>query len=219
MSDYATLCAQIADWANRQDWSQALIDSFVSMAEQKLNAELRVDRMINNAQNTVTCGCSTLPDDWLESDLMLIGNSPSPTGWMPINYKPRDEFFRLPAAPYSGTYLSNYNSTFGAYTIEGRTIYFGGVPDEIEGTLYQISYFQEVPVMATVGSSWVYTKYPRLYLFAALANADFHAVGEEQTAMLLGAQVDQMIQKLNDAYRLSKASGSRLKRTRVRSFG
>ena len=33
----------------------------------------------------------------------------------------------------------------------------------------------------------------------------FMLLGEEQTAMLLGAQVDQMIQKLNDGYRLSKA--------------
>jgi hypothetical protein len=105
------------------------------------------------------------------------------------------------------------------YTIEGRTLYFGGVPNELEGTLFQLSYFQEVPVMANTGSSWVYTKYPKLYLFAALSNADLHAVGEEQTAMMLGQQVDQMIQALNNAYLMSKASGSRLKRTRVRSFG
>jgi hypothetical protein len=218
-TDYQNLCAQIADWANRQDWSPALVASFVAMAEQKFNSDLRVDRMIANAQNTVTCGCAPLPDDWLQSDLLLMASASTPTGWVPLTYKARDEFFRLPAAPYSGTYVQNYNSTWMNYTIEGRTLYFGGVPNELEGTLFQLSYFQEVPVMANTGSSWVYTKYPKLYLFAALSNADLHAVGEEQTAMMLGQQVDQMIQALNNAYLMSKASGSRLKRTRVRSFG
>jgi hypothetical protein len=219
VSDYTTFQTQIAEWANREDWSSDLVASYITMADQKFNAELRIDRMIGTTQNTVTCGCAELPDDWLETDLLLMASASTPTGWVPITYKARDEFFRIPATPYSGTYVQNYNSTWMNYTMEGRMIYFGGAPDEIEGTLYQMSYFQEVPVMANVGSSWLYTKYPRLYLLAALANSNLHAVGEEQTALLFGAQVDQMIQKLNEAYLRSKASGSRLKRTRVRSFG
>jgi hypothetical protein len=219
MSDYDLFTAQIADFANRADWSPALVGSFISMADQHLNANLRIQRMIATTQNTVTCGCATLPDDWLESDLMLIGNSPSPTGWTPIRYMPRDVFFRIPATPYSGTYLQNYNSTMGSYTIEGTTIYFGGVPDELEGTLFQMNYYQEVPVMANTGSSWVWTKYPRLYLLAAMMNSGLHAVGEEQVWMLYGQQVDKMIGELNSSWARARASGSRLKRMRVRSFG
>jgi hypothetical protein len=219
MTDYTTFCAQIADFANRQDWSPALVGSFISMADQHLNANLRVSRMIATTQNTVTCGCATLPDDWLEMDLLLMANDATPTGWIPVTYKARDEFFRIPATPYSGTYVQNFNSTWLNYTIEGTTIYFGGAPDELEGTLYQMNYYQEVPVMATLGSSWVYTKYPRLYLLAAMMNSGLHAVGEEQVWMLYGQQVDKMIGELNAAWLRAKASGSRLKRTRVRSFG
>ena len=219
MSDYDTFCTQIADWANRQDWSPALVASFVSMAEEKLNSRLRIGQMIATTQNTVTCGCAPLPSDWLETDLILMANDATPTGWIPITYKPRDEFFRIPATPYSGTYVQNFNSTWLTYTIEGLTIYFGGAPDPIEGTLFQMNYFQQVPVFATTGSSWVYTNYPSLYLFAALMHADLHAVGEEQQALLMGAQVDKRIDDLNAAWLRSKASGSRLKRTRVRSFG
>jgi hypothetical protein len=219
MSDYDVFTAQIADFANRQDWSPALVGSFIAMADQHLNANLRVSRMIATTQNTVTCGCATLPDDWLEMDLLLLANSSTPTGWVPVTYKARDEFFRIPATPYSGTYVQNYNSTWMNYTIEGTTIYFGGVPDELEGTLYQMNYYQEVPVMATLGSSWVYTKYPRLYLLAAMMNSGLHAVGEEQVWMLYGQQVDKMIGELNSGWARAKASGSRLKRTRVRSFG
>jgi hypothetical protein len=207
-TDYQTLQTQIADWANRQDWSPTLIASFISMAEQKFNAELRVDRMIQSDTALITSRCAPLPDDWLEMDFVSIANSNAANGWLPIRYKSRDEFFNL---------VDKW--AYGYYTIEGRQITFGGSPDAINGIQYQISYYGEVPVMATEGSSWVYTKYPRLYLFAALANADFHAVGEEQTAMLLGQQVDQMIQKLNADHLIAKASGSRLKRSRIRTFG
>jgi hypothetical protein len=206
MSDYDTLCAAIAEWANRADWSPTLLAQFVAMAEQKFNAELRVDRMITQASNVVTLRCAELPDDWLEMEFVAVANGNTPNGWMPIRYKARDQFFHQPD-----------KLTYGFYTLEGRMITFGGPPDDVEGVPYQIWYFQEVPAMATTGSSWIYTKYPRLYLMAALMNADLHAQGEEQVALLIGAQVDQMIGKLNDNYRLSKASGSRLKRTRIRT--
>ena len=42
MTDFSDFTAQIAEWANREDWSDNLVASFVSMANQKLNAELRI---------------------------------------------------------------------------------------------------------------------------------------------------------------------------------
>jgi hypothetical protein len=219
VTDFGTFCGVLTDYANRQDWSPDLVTSFVRNAEEKLNAELRIDRMIVDTQNTVTCSCAELPDDWLESDLMLMGNATTPTGWVPIRYKPRDEFFRIPATPYSGTYTQNYNSTYGFYTIEGRTIYFGGVPDEVEGRLFKLSYYAEVPVFSDTVSSWVYTKYQALYRCAALMHADLHAVGEEDKAGEMKQLAEDMITKLNNDHMRARASGSRLARTRVRSFG
>ena len=208
MTDYSDFTAALADWANRQDWSPALLASFVRDAEQKFNAELRVDRMINTSTNTVTCRCSTLPDDWLEMDFVSIANSNAANGWLPIRYKSRDEFFNL---------VDNW--AYGYYTIEGRVITFGGAPDAIEGIPYQISYYGEVPVFADTTPSWIYTKYPSLYRYAALIHADLHAVGEEQNAANMKQLAEDMIQKLNADHQRAKASGSRLKRSRVRSFG
>ena len=50
---------QIAEYANRQDWSDALVTGFVRQSEQKFNSELRVDRMIKTSQNLVNCRCLT----------------------------------------------------------------------------------------------------------------------------------------------------------------
>jgi hypothetical protein len=208
MTDFADFKTQIMEWANRQDWSDTLTTSFVRMAEQKLNAELRVSRMINSAVSTVTDRCAPLPDDWLEFDLVMMAADNVPGGWKPIRYKARDEFFKLP-----DKWACNY------YTIEARTMYFGGTPDDVEGKQFQIHYFGQVPVFADDQDSWVYTKYPSLYLSAAMMHAYMHAVGEEAQAAGSKTLTEDTIQKLNNEYLVSKASGSRLTRTRTRSFG
>ena len=219
MSDYDTFVAQLKDWSNRQDWSDDLVASFIVQADQRLNADMRVREMIATAENLVNCQCATLPDDWLEMDMLWIASGSTPTGWWPLRYLPRDEFFRFSAMPYASTYPSSSLSTLGKYTIEGSTLWFGGMPDAVNGVTYRMAYYQAVPAMAVTGSSWVYTKYPRIYLLASLINADFHAVGEEDKAMLLGQEVDKMIGRINDNWKLAKASGSRLARSKVRSFG
>ena len=208
MTDFADFKAQIADWANRQDWSDALVVSFIRQAEQKFNSDLRVDRMIKTAENLVTLRCATLPDDWLEADFVSMENENGPNGFLPIRYKARDEFFNL---------VDKWS--YGYYTIEGRTMTFGGTPDAIEGVTFRMAYYAEVPVFADDCPSWIYDKYPKLYLQAALANADFHAVGEEDKALMLEQQVDATIAKLNDLHRRARASGSRLTRSKVRTFG
>jgi len=209
MGDFTDFCTQIADWANRQDWSPALVTSFVRMAEQKFNAELRVDRMLNFSSNTVTLRCSTLPDDWLQMEFVEIANANGANGFLPIRYKSNDEFFNLPD-----------RWAYGFYTMIGRTIYFGGCPDETEGIQFNIKYFGEVPVFSDNPPvpSWIYTKYPSLYLHAALMHADLHAVGEEQLAANMKGLAEDEITKLNNDYFRSKASGSRLTRTRRRRF-
>jgi hypothetical protein len=208
MTDFSDFKATIAEWANRQDWTDALVTSFVRMAEQKLNAELRVDRMISFAENVITCRCADLPDDWLQMDLVKIANTNGADGYLPIRYLARDEFFNLP-----DKYTVRY------YTIEGRTITFGGPPDTIEGRDFMIAYYGEVPVLSDTQQSWVYTKYPNLYLNAALMHSGMHAVGEEGSAANFKQLTEDEIQKLNALHLRAKASGSRVTRTRVRSFG
>ena len=221
MTDFSDFQAQIADWQNRQDWSDVLVTSFVRFAEQKFNQELRVSRMINSIDGLIASRCAPLPDDWLESSLISVAvppgvpndpdNAPGPSapgGWLPIRYKPRDEFFNLP-----DQWAANF------YTYEGRQIYFGGIPDAINGITYRISYYGEVPVFSDTQDSWLYTKYPSLYLSAAMMFALMHAVGEEQQAALQKQFCEDGITKLNDEWRMAKASGSRLTRTHRRSFG
>ena len=208
MTDFSDFTAQIAEWANREDWSDNLIASFVSMANQKLNAELRVSRMINSVDALITARCAPLPDDWLEMSLVRVASSNVPSGFRPIRYKSRDEFFQLPD-----------KWAWSHYTIEGREVFIGGCPDDVNGKVVRLSYYGEVPVFSDDQDSWVYTKYPNLYLSAAMMHAYMHAVGEESQAALAKQLTEDEITKLNSEWNTAKASGSRLTRTRVRSFG
>ena len=108
---------------------------------------------------------------------------------------------------------------YGYYTIEGRQIYVGGTPDTTDGQTLKIVYYGEVPVLSDTQQSWLYTRYPSLYLHAALMHADLHAVGEELSAGNMKQLTEDEIQKLNALHLRAKASGSRVTRTRVRSFG
>jgi hypothetical protein len=178
------------------------------MAEQKFNAELRVDRMIQFNDALIAARCAPLPDDWLAMDLVRLENANAADGFSPIRYLSRDEFFNL-----SSDWAQRY------YTIEGRQIYVGGDPNTTDGQTLRIAYYGEVPVLTDDQQSWLYTKYPSLYLHAALMHADLHAVGEENAAANMKALTEDEIQKLNALHLRAKASGSRVTRSRLRSFG
>jgi hypothetical protein len=208
LTDFADLQTQIADYANRQDWSPQLVTGFIRQCEQKLNAELRIDRMIQFNEALIASRCAPLPDDWLQMELVRIGNDNVPDGFIPIRYKSRDEFF---------TTVDKW--TYGFYTIQGRQIFIGGYPDDVNGQTVKLTYYGEVPVFSDDQDSWVYSKYPTLYLYGSLMHADLHAVGEEDKAGSLKQLVEDMIQKLNANHAMSRASGSRVTRTRTRSFG
>jgi hypothetical protein len=141
-------------------------------------------------------------------DLVRVANSAGADGFLPARYKSRDEFFN-----------QTDSNTWMYYTLVGTTMYFGGTPEPVDGTEYRIAYYGEVPVLSDTQPSWVYTKYPQLYLFACLMHADLHAVGEEQSAANFKAMVEDQIQKLNAGHLGSKASGSRVTRQRHRTFG
>jgi hypothetical protein len=208
VTDFSDFKTQIAEYAAREDWSDALIVGFVRQAEQKFNAELRIDRQIKFCESIVNCRCVPLPDDWLQMELVRIANAWGPDGFLPIRYKSRDEFYAAKDAWTEGT-----------YTIQGRELFVGGAPEASDGQAVRITYYAEVPVFSDATPSWVYTKFPSLYLSAALMYAFLHAVGEEDKAIGAKQLTEDVINKLNAAHLLSRASGSRVTRTRVRSFG
>lgn len=202
MTDFADFKTMIADWENREDWSDTLITSFCRMAEEYISKDLRVDWSIVTSTGTLVDREVALPDDWLDAVLILDMNG------RPIRYKSNDEFYNL-----------TDKNALGFYTLVGRSLVLGGTPDPINGITVTMKYYGAMPVFSDANPSWLYTKFLALYLNAARAYAKLHAVGEEDQAAALKGLVDDEIQKLNAQHLVSKASGSRITRTRTRSFG
>jgi hypothetical protein len=208
VTDFADFKSQIMEWINREDFTDVLVTSFVRMAESKINQELRVALMINSVDGLIASRCAPLPPDWLAMDLVRVANASGADGYLTARYKARDEFFNQ----------SDVRTRL-AYTLVGTQIYFGGSPDPVDGTAFKLVYYGEVPVFSDTQPSWVYTKYPNLFLSAALMHAYLHAVGEEQSAAGAKQLAEDMITKLNTAHLGAKASGSRVTAPRRRSFG
>ena len=150
---------------------------------------------------------AVLPGDWLQLELVRIANLNVPDGFIPLRYKSRDEFY---------TTVDNWMTGF--YTIQGNQIFIGGSPDIVNGQVVKLTYYGQVPVFSDTQESWVYSKYPSLYLSAAMMHAFLHAVGEEAQAAAAKQLTEDQIQKLNANHATSRASGSRVTRSRGLTF-
>ena len=188
MTFFADLKAQIADYANRQDWSDALVTGFVRQAEQKFNPELRVDRMIQFDQSLVVSRCVPLPDDWLQMELVRIANPNVPDGYIPIATRAETNFTR----PKTAGWLASTPFRGGRFHLAARPTRSTAITSRSHTTARFRSFRDQT-------TSWIYTKYPSLYLSPSLMHADMHAVGEEDKAAMMKQLVEEMINKLNAA--------------------
>jgi len=197
-------CTEIRLWLNEgsDEYPDSLVTTWIRGAEERLNVELRIDRMIKIDTAIATDGRVTLPSDWIEADLVRI------QGANPIHYKSRDDFYTIGD---SGGY-----ENLGKYTIVGRYIILGdassGTPPTVE-----LAYYSNIPPL-DADANWVQTYYPTLLLYGSLEQAHLYGIEDERAASM-GAKVGDMIMKMNDAHKAAKASGSRLSVKSKRSFG
>lgn len=200
MSNYSNFIAELKEWANREDWSDALAASFVRMAEQVFNSELRNDWMIRHATAVLAAQRVLLPSDWLEAD--MIRNDKQ----KPLHYMDRDSFFE-----------ADDKCTEGFYTFSGRYLHVGGVFGQDGKTVY-MDYYGKVPKFSDNQESFLYDQYEGVYLMSAMCFAGIHGVDDERAAGFK-SNVSDFINKLNVAHMLSKHSGSTLKIRNTRTYG
>lgn len=201
MTAIADFTAVIAAWLNREDYSEALITTWVRMGEERLNLELRIKDQIQIDTATITQRRVLLPTDWLQVDYLR----PLYTSGM-FRYTPRDDFYSRTDA-----------QSVGYYTITGNYIQFGGEPDATEGKSVEMAYYGNVPTLGNE-TTWLLSLYPSLITWATLINGEAYGINSEQALTWEGA-IAAKIKTLNDAHLISKASGSRLTRPSQRGFG
>lgn len=130
---------------------------FIQLAEAELNRMLYVREMEATVEYAVSSGSQAMPADYLAHVSLYVMGGPKP---MQVEFVAPDVFDAL--RPMVGSPCN--------FTIVGEEMLFWPAPAE-EVTL-RMRYRQTLPALSeTQSTNWLLTKYPDVYLFAALAEA------------------------------------------------
>ena len=167
---YSALKTSIANYLGRTDLTNQIPD-FITLAEARLQRELRTRPMLKSATANMTGGDNTigLPTDFLEMrDLFTQGNPR-----MPVSYMSPSAFTRNARATESGRPVD--------YSVIGSEMNFAPIPDG--NYVLEMLYYAKPTVLSDTNSSNVFlANYPDLLLYGALAQAEPYLMNDARLA-------------------------------------
>lgn len=160
ITDYSSLKSTIASYLARSDLS-AQIPEFISLAELRLQRELRLRQMLKVSTTTTVGGLSTvsLPPDFLAMREMHLNTNPV----QPLTYEAPRNFYQNSQVMVSG------RPKF--YTVLAADFQFAPIPDT-EYTV-QMLYYARPQALSDANTSNVFlANAPDALLYAALGEAE-----------------------------------------------
>lgn len=160
LDTYTNLQASIANWLHRSDMA-ALIPDLIVLAEGRINSDLDARLQDTVATLTATSGEPSLaaPADVVNIRSLVVLSNPNRV----LDYLTPDQF--------NVQYAATETNMPRAYSIVGTNLYLGPAPD----SNYQLQciYKATIPPLASAvgGTTWLLTKYPLVYLYAALCES------------------------------------------------
>ena len=176
ITTYSNLKTTIASYLNREDLT-AYLGDFISLAESRLNRELRVREMVNidTSTNTVAGTQSyDLPTGYIEATTVIFQSDPFTT----LRFMANSDFYnRYNESESSGT--PQY------FTVVGTKILLGMQPDS--ATTLQINYYKKLTALSdSNATNDILTNYPELYLYASLAESSPFLMQDERLQVWAG---------------------------------
>lgn len=185
LATYSDLQASIKDWLARTGFlSDAVVQDFISLCEEKLYYDLRVREMICHAQADLNEEYEWLPEDFLEArhvNILEIDGTDLATGTITNQYhlpfEDNREFVR-----YSRT-----GSKPSIYTVVGERIRFAPYPDvasgESSGLGFELVYYAKWTKLSdTNTTTQILTQYPQLMLFGSLVQSEGYLFNDPRAA-------------------------------------
>lgn len=166
IASYADLQTAVAGWLHRADLT-AIIPDLITLAEKRINREIRCADMETAYTGTIASGVIAVPSDFMAWKVVYINASPvgvlepKTLEWLITNYPTR-------SADSQPKFIARNASNFE----------FGPYPDStyaVKGTYYK--------KLTAVSSSWnaLATTYPDLYLMATLCEATPYIKNDQRT--------------------------------------
>ena len=203
MTALSDFCTTIRGWLaiGSDVYPDSVVTSWIRMAEESLSRQLRTAANLQIDTGTLTENRYLLPADYREMDFVRVASG------RPLRYCSRDDFYN-PNTPF-------VDDVKNCYSFNGNYILVG--PVCTNGTLIEISYYQDVPPLEN-DLTWVQLKYPTLFLMYCLQIASLYSV-EDERAPVWQQRAEAIVLELNVEHMRSKASGSVMTKRHLRTFG
>jgi hypothetical protein len=171
---YSALKTSIASYLGRTDLTTQIPD-FITLAETRLQRELRTRPMLKSATATMTGGDNTvgLPTDFLEMRDIYIQGNPR----QPVSFMSPSAFTRNARAEDSGKCID--------YTILGAEMAFAPIPDTAY-VLEMLYYYKPTVLSDSTASNVFLANYPDALLYGALAQAEPFLMNDARIATWAG---------------------------------
>jgi hypothetical protein len=155
--NYSQLQSRIAQWLNRTDMT-AVIPTFISMTEEKLNRQLRVRAMeVALPETPIVDNKITLPANTADVKVLWPSTYPNTP---------------LKAQALESVIGSGLGASPTMYAHTGDQLQFNG-GGSVAGVLYQ-----RIPAIATANTNWLSLSAPSVYLFGGMAEALMYMGGD-----------------------------------------
>jgi len=202
LGTFTELKDAVADWLDRSDLT-ARIPDFITLAEARLNRDLRIRPMEVRSSMETTSGQRyfNLPGGYLQMRNIQMNTNPI----TPLEYITPEMLDRL--------YGSDTTGKPRAYTLIGDEIQLAPVPDS-DYTVEMAFYEKFTPLgdgtSGTVTSNWLTLNAPDVLLYGALLEAEPFIKNDERIGLWLNAY-NSAIKKLQDADARDRHSGSAMR--------
>ena len=179
-STYSALQTTIASYLGRTDLT-AMIPTFITLAEARLQRELRTRQMLKSATANMTAGDNTvgLPTDFLEMRDLFVQGNPR----MPVSYMSPSAFTRNARATESGKPVD--------YSVIGSEMNFAPIPDGAY-VLEMLYYYKPEALSSTNASNVFLANYPDLLLYGSLAQAEPYLMNDARLAVWASLYADTL---------------------------
>ena len=202
LSTFTELKDAIADWLDRSDLTSRIPD-FITLAEARLNRDLRIRPMEVRSSMETTSGQQyfNLPGGYIQMRNIQLNTNPT----APLEYITPEMLDRL--------YGSSTTGKPRAYSLIGDEIQLAPIPDSdytVEMAFYEKFTALGDGTSGTVTSNWLTLNAPDILLYGSLMEAEPFIKNDERIAVWLQAYRDGM-DKLQKADANDRHSGSSMR--------
>lgn len=169
LDTYANLQASLTRWIKRADLVDVIPD-FISLAEARINRELRVERMLTRLAMSISAEFTTAPTDLAgPRSMRLTASNPNTV----LSFLTPEQM-----ADYARGLPTGTPSVFG---IVGQQLWV--LPAQTAAVTIELTYFAKVPALSSTNTSnWVLASHPDIYLWGGLLEASLFMEDDEAIA-------------------------------------